>query len=238
MVSPTNIPMDTPPEIRARISGFYAILDRDDEGLARDLLRPVPDGGCGARVLQVRLKPTPQSDRGAETTTAQLVAVARMARALCAEYGALCIVNDRLDVALAVDADGVHLGQQDLSLADARAILGQLSPSRPFVVGITTNDRRDVERACRGGADYLGFGPVFPTTTKVNPDPTRGLEGLRDAVAAAGDVPVVAIGGITPERVAEVAAAGAAAACCVSAVNHASDRIGAGAAIVAAFERA
>ena len=234
MVSPTNTPMD----VRGRISGFYAILDRDDEALARDLLRPIPDGGCGARVLQVRLKSTPRGERRAQATTAELVAVARMARALCAEYGALCIVNDRLDVAVAVDADGVHLGQHDLSLADARAILGQMTRTRPFVVGITTNDLRSVERACRGGADYLGFGPVFPTATKVNPAPARGLEGLRDAVAAAGDVPVVAIGGITPQRAAEVAAAGAAAACCVSAVNHAADRVAAGAAIVAAFDRA
>ncbi|MEX1363644.1 MAG: thiamine phosphate synthase [Nannocystaceae bacterium] len=218
-----------------RVRGFYSVLDSADDVLARDLLRSIEDGGCGAKVLQVRVKPTATDESRVTTTTAELMAIARMARALCSEYGALCIVNDRIDVALATGADGVHLGQQDMSLADARSLLGQMKLTRPFVVGISTNSPREVERACRGGADYVGFGPVFPTTTKTDPDPYRGLEGLRAAVAAAGDVPVVAIGGITPGSAREIARAGAAAACCISAVNHVPDRAEAGAAIVAAF---
>jgi thiamine-phosphate pyrophosphorylase len=223
--------------MKHRISGFYSILDRADEALARDLLRPIEDGGCGAKVLQVRIKPTPKDEPSAQTTTGELVAIARMARALCSEYGALCIVNDRIDVALAADADGVHLGQQDMSLADALELLDRMTLSRPFMVGISTNNPQEVDRACRGGADYVGFGPVFPTTTKTDPDPHRGLEGLRAAVATAGHVPVVAIGGITPRSAGDIAQAGAAAACCISAVNHALDRAKAGAAIVAAFDR-
>lgn len=218
-----------------RISGFYSILDSRDEVLARALLRPVADGGCGSRVLQVRIKPRAADGSSLAVDTAEIVAAARMARALCTEYGALCIVNDRLDIALAVGADGVHLGQRDLSLGDARAIVGNRRDDTPFVIGISTNTPEEVATACRGGADYLGFGPVFATSTKANPDPVRGLDGLRAAVSAAGEVPVVAIGGITPERAAVVAGAGAAAACCIAAVNHADDRAGAGAAIGAAF---
>ena len=226
--------MNSRADMSALIRGFYSILDSSDEGLARDLLRPIADGGCGSRVLQVRIKPRPGEPADA-ATTAELVAVARMARALCTEYGALCIINDRLDVALAVGADGVHLGQSDLPLADARAIVGQLTRARPLLIGITANGVEHVERARLGGADYIGFGPVFATTTKVDPDPARGLKGLAAAVAAAGDTPVVAIGGITPARVGDVANAGAAAACCVAAVNHAADRARAGVTIGAAF---
>lgn len=217
----------------ARISGFYSILDSADETLARDLLRPIADGGCGSTVLQVRVKPRPGEATAA--TTAEVVAVARMARALCTEYGALCIVNDRLDIALAVGADGVHLGQRDLALGDARAILGARKLDRPFLVGVSTNNRDEVTEACRDGADYLGFGPVFATSTKVNPDPVRGLEGLREAVTAAGEVPVVAIGGITPGQASDIAQTGAAAACCIAAVNRAADRAGAAATIGRAF---
>lgn len=218
-----------------RITGFYSILDSADETLARALLRPAADGGCGSRVLQVRLKPRHKDGSTVVVETAEVVAAARMARALCTEYGALCIVNDRLDIALAVGADGVHLGQRDLSLADARAIVNNRRIERPFIIGISTNTPDEVSTACRDGADYLGFGPVFATSTKANPDPVRGVDGLRAAVVAAGDVPVVAIGGITPERAPEVARTGAVAACCIAAVNHASDRAGAAARIFAAF---
>ena len=190
------------------IRGFYAILDRDDEALARALV------GGGARVLQVRIKPR----GGAPAAPAELVRIAAMARRVCAEAGAALIVNDRVDVALAVGADGVHLGQTDLPLADARALAGGA-----LWIGISTHDLAQVRAALAGGADYLGYGPVFPTETKVNPDPVQGVAKLRDAVALAGVTPVVAIGGITPARVTEVYAAGAAAVCAIGAVNEAAD---------------
>lgn len=193
-----------------RIDGFYAVLDRDDEALARAL---VIDGG--ARILQVRIKP-----RGgaASADAIDIVRIARMARRVCDEARAMLVVNDRVDIAIAVRADGVHLGQTDLPIADARRIAGD----RLFV-GISTHDLAQVRAACAAGADYLGFGPVFATATKANPDAVQGLDGLRAAAEAAGRVPVVAIGGITAEHAAAIYAAGASGLCAIGAVNDAAD---------------
>lgn len=195
--------------IGAAIRGFYAVLDREDEALARALVGP-----GGARVLQVRWKPR----TGTAPDAADLVRVAAMARRVCDEAGAALVVNDRIDVALAVGADGVHLGQTDLPLAAARAIAG-----RRLWIGVSTHDLAQVRAACDGGADYLGFGPVYATATKVNADPVRGLALLRDAVVLAGATPVVAIGGIGPPVVDDVAATGVAAWCAISAINDADD---------------
>jgi thiamine-phosphate pyrophosphorylase len=217
------------PAWRARLHGFYSILDRNEAELARLLVRPVDQGGAGARVLQVRLKPArpvPVSD---------LLDAARMARAVTAEAGALLIIDDHLDIALAVDADGVHLGQADLPLAEAKALVARWRPERPFLIGVSTHDRHQVEAAVRGGADYIGFGPVYETATKINPDPVQGIPGLAEAVRLAGGVPVVAIGGITPDRAAAVAGAGAAAACCIGSVNASEDPAAAGARVSAAW---
>jgi len=196
--------------LAARIRGFYAILDADDEALAAALVDPA---GCAAPVLQVRLK---------HARTAELLAAAQMARRVTRAAGALLIVNDRLDVALAADADGVHLGQDDLPLAAAIHALG--AARARMLVGISTHDLAQVAAAVAGGADYLGFGPVFPTATKANPDPVVGLDGLRAACARAGQVPVVAIGGVGVAAASALHAAGAAAACAISAVNGAADR--------------
>lgn len=199
--------------LAARIRGFYAILDADDEALAAALVDPA---GCGAPVLQVRLK---------HARTAELLAAAQMARRVTRAVGALLIVNDRLDVALAVDADGVHLGQDDLPLAAAIHALG--AARTRMLIGISTHDLAQVVAAVAGGADYLGFGPVFPTATKANPDPVVGVDGLRAACARAGQVPVVAIGGVGVDAAVALHAAGAAAACAISAVNAAPDRVAA-----------
>jgi thiamine-phosphate pyrophosphorylase len=187
------------------IRGFYAVLDADDEALARALVG-------AARVLQVRIKP-PDGGPGA----AELVRIARMARRVCDAAGAALIVNDRVDVALAAGADGVHLGQTDLPIDAAR----RCAPG--LWIGVSTHDVAQVRAACVAGADYLGFGPVFATTTKANPDPVQGLAGLAAAVRAAAGVPVVAIGGIRPEDVAAIYAAGAHAICAIGAVNRAAD---------------
>lgn len=197
------------------IRGYYAILDRDDEALCRLLVGP-----AGARVLQVRLKPA---------STREILAAAAMARRLTREHGALLVVNDRLDVALAVEADALHLGQDDLPIADARGALGARAGS--MIIGVSTHDLAQVRTAVRGGADYLGFGPVFATGTKANPDPVVGLEGLAAAVQAAGGVPVVAIGGVTVASAASLHQAGAAAACAIAAVNAALDPAAAGRAL-------
>ena len=191
--------------VRDAIRGFYAVLDRDDEGLARALV------SC-ARVLQVRIKPP-----GRRASATELVRIARMARRICDAAGAALIVNDRLDVALAARADGVHLGQTDLPIEDAR----RLAPD--LWIGISTHNLAQVRAACDAGADYLGFGPVFATTTKERPDPVQGLDGLREAVTAAGGRPVVAIGGIGVAQVGDVYRTGAHALCAISAVNNARD---------------
>jgi thiamine-phosphate pyrophosphorylase len=191
------------------IRGFYAVLDRDDEALAEALV-------SSARVLQVRIKP-----RTGRADPADLVRIARMARRVCDAAGAALIVNDRIDIALAAGADGVHLGQADLPIGQARRI------SRDLWIGISTHDLVQVHAACDAGADYLGFGPVFATATKENPDPVQGLAGLRAAVAAAAATaagcPVVAIGGITAADVDDIYGTGAHAICAISAVNHARD---------------
>ena len=114
--------------------------------------------------------------------------------------------------------DGVHLGQTDLPMAEARALVG----ARMWI-GISTHDIKQVERAVGGGASYLGFGPMFATRTKHNPDPQQGLAGLRAAVAAAHGTPIVAIGGISAADVAAIYAAGATAICAIHAVNEAPD---------------
>lgn len=209
----------------ARIRGYYAILDRDDEQLAKILVTPAADAGAGARVLQVRLKPA---------STRDILSAARMARRVTRDAGALLVVNDRLDIALACDADGVHLGQDDLPLADASAALGARRAT--MMIGISTHDLAQVAAAVRGGADYLGFGPVFATGTKANPDPVVGVSGLAEAVKVAGTIAVVAIGGVTLERAREVAGTGAAAACAIAAVNAAADPGAAGRALGAAWE--
>jgi thiamine-phosphate pyrophosphorylase len=185
-------------------AGFYAVLDRDDEALARTLVGP-----GGARFLQVRLKPA---------STREIVRVAQMARRVCHEAGATFVINDRVDIALAVGADAVHLGQTDLPLPAAREISGGR-----FAFGVSTHDLRQVASAVAQRPDYIAYGPVFATTTKQNPDPVQGLAALRAAVAAAGTIPVVAIGGITPGTAREVYATGVASICAISAVNAAPD---------------
>lgn len=191
--------------VREVIRGFYAVLDRDDEALARTLVGE-------SRVLQVRIKP-----RSGPVDAAEVLRVARMARRVCDDAGAALIVNDRIDIALAVEADGVHLGQTDLPLEEARRI------SDDLWIGVSTHDVAQVRAACAGGADYLGFGPLFTTTTKERPDPEQGIAGLRAAVEAAGATPIVAIGGITAQHAAEIYRAGARGICAISAVNGARD---------------
>jgi thiamine-phosphate pyrophosphorylase len=195
--------------VRDAIWGFYAVLDRDDPALARALVGE-------ARVLQVRIKPA-----GGAVDAGELLRIARMARRICDDAGAALIVNDRVDVALAADADGVHLGQTDLAIEEARRIAGDLW------IGVSTHNLAQVHAACQAGADYLGFGPVFATTTKANPDPVQGIDGLRAAVIAATGRPVVAIGGITAEVAGDVYRTGAHAICAIGAVNGARDPRGA-----------
>ncbi len=163
---------------------------------------------AGARSVQLRNKGDP---------TRALLEVGRELRALTRAHGALLFVNDRVDLALAVEADGVHVGPHDLPVAAVRSI----TPSG-FLVGRSADDPEVARIAVAEGADYIGCGTVYATTTKADAGDVIGLEGLR-AVVRAVPVPVVAIGGITVERAGEIAPTGAAGVAVVGAVMSATD---------------
>jgi thiamine-phosphate pyrophosphorylase len=146
-----------------------------------------------------------------------LLSQARAIQALCRSHGATFIVNDRLDLALAAGADGLHVGQEDLPADAARRLLG---PAR--ILGVSTHNPQQAQAAVKAGADYIGFGPMFPTGTKDTGYTPRGLEGLRE-VRAAVALPILAIGGIGLETVADVIAAGATAPAVISAIVAAPD---------------
>ncbi len=122
-------------------------------------------------------------------------------RALTRQYGALLVVNDHADIALAADADGVHLGQNDLPLKEARRVMGR------GIIGISTHSVAEAVEAEEGGADYIGFGPVFRTSTKDAGEP-KGPGMLRE-IKRHVTIPVVAIGGISPGNLSEILDAGA-----------------------------
>ncbi len=211
--------------LHEKLRGFYAVLDRSSETLATQLVSPQ---GAGAQVLQVRLKPQDQP-----VSTRELLAISRMAREVTRRASALLIINDRLDVALAVEADGVHLGQTDLPVATARAIIASVGKTS-LLVGLSTHTLEQLAAAQTSGADYLGFGPVFPTATKVAADEVVGVELLRIA-AQRSQLPVIAIGGITSKNVGSVAKTGALGACSIGAVNQSADPAGSGRQLAAVF---
>ena len=181
-------------------------------------------GGAGA--VQFRAKGG--TDRDA---LAALVAT----RDALAGSGAQLIVDDRLDWALAAGADGVHLGQTDLPVAAARRLADGVRAG--FQIGATVTTAEQARRAEAEGADSLGFGPVFPTTSKDNPASVKGLDGLAAACAAV-QIPVLAIAGITPERVAGCLEAGAWGVAVMSAVTRAADPVAAAAAFRHAVDAA
>ncbi|WP_369135387.1 thiamine phosphate synthase [Modestobacter sp. I12A-02662] len=163
---------------------------------------------AGAPVVQVRAK---------GSTDRELYAFARAVVEVCAAAGATCLVNDRVDVALAAGADGTHLGADDLPLAAARRVAGP-----GHLLGGTARDPARARLLVAEGADYLGVGPAWPTSTKTGLPDALGPAGVR-AVATAVDVPVIAIGGVTVARVADLLAAGAAGVAVVGAVSAAPD---------------
>ncbi|MBI3058463.1 MAG: thiamine phosphate synthase [Deltaproteobacteria bacterium] len=192
-------------------SPLYAIFDpsqsrgRPLSTILQDLLA----GGVG--IIQLRAK---------ETAAKEFLRLAREMRGLTRPAGCLFIVNDRLDIALAAQADGVHLGQEDLPLAIARKLMG-----REKIIGISTHDLAQAKEAERGGADYIGFGPIFGTATKDTGYSARGLAMLKE-IRKAVKIPIVAIGGINETNVAQVWEAGADAAAIISDLMGAEDLAG------------
>lgn len=171
-----------------------------------DVLRKA--AALGVRLFQYR-------DKQASMKAAYTQALAL--RQAATEAGVCLIINDRCDLALAVNADGVHLGQDDLPVADARRILGP-----DALIGLSTHGPEQVRQAARLKPDYIGFGPIFSTTTKADHDPVVGLDGLR-AARALTTMPMFAIGGITADNVEDIVAAGANGVAVISAILKAPD---------------
>lgn len=190
------------------LAGLYVILD---PSVCPD--RPLVDvlkvsATAGAKIFQYRNKTASMKAAYAE---------ALPLRKIARELGALFIVNDRCDLALAVDADGVHLGQGDLPLNLARKVMG---PDK--LIGISTHNPEQVRTATTGGPNYLGFGPIFKPGSKADHDPVVGIAGLK-AIRSLTPLPIFAIGGITLDHVEEVIRAGANGAAVISAILKASD---------------
>jgi thiamine-phosphate pyrophosphorylase len=192
---------------RLSLPPLYAILDpeqtkgSDPEAVLRQLLEG------GAKIVQLRAKTMAPRD---------FLRLARSALSLTRSNDCRLIINDRADIALACEADGVHHGQEDLPLHAARKIMGQK------IIGISTHDVDQAKEAERGGADYIGFGPMFGTITKATGYAARGVEMLRQ-IRSAVRLPIVAIGGIKEENVQEVWRAGADSAAILSDILSAED---------------
>ena len=135
----------------------------------------------------------------------------------CRDGGVALVVNDHLSLALALEAAGVHLGQDDLPIADARRVLGD-----DFIIGATATTTDQAKQAADEGASYVGFGPVYHTNSKVGSASVKGLGGLGAACRAVG-IPVIAIGGVKPHRVDEVLSEGAYGVAVLSAVTASPD---------------
>ena len=158
--------------------------------------------------------------RAKTATTLELLELARNLNAICVEAGVPFIVNDRVDVALAADADGVHvghIGEEDLSPHDARRLLGPAA-----IVGVSVGTPQEAHMATSQSASYVSAGPMFATSTKANAGPAAG-EALLRSVRAATALPLVVIGGITAERSPALFAAGADGICVGAAILRASD---------------
>ena len=189
----------------------YSLYLVTDRSLSRgrttlDVVRQAVAGGVTC--VQLREK---------HCSTREFINQARALQPLLKDQRIPLIINDRLDVALAVGADGIHLGQQDMALADARKIVGQT-----MVIGISAESVADAIRAEQQGADYIGVSPVFATPTKTDTAKPLGLEGIqkiRQAVA----IPIVGIGGVNQRSAAAVLGAGADGIAVVSAIVSADD---------------
>jgi thiamine-phosphate pyrophosphorylase len=190
------------------LSGLYIILDPSVYP-ARPLVEVLMAAAeAGASLFQYRNKSAAMKDAYVE---------ALALRQAAAKAGVLFIVNDRCDLALAVDADGVHLGQEDLPLNLARQVMG---PDK--LIGISTHNPDQVREAAAGRPDYLGFGPIFKPVSKQDHDPVIGLEGLR-AMRTLTSLPVFAIGGIQIDTVGEVMRTGVHGLAVISAILKAPD---------------
>jgi thiamine-phosphate pyrophosphorylase len=186
---------------RAGLGGLHVLTETLEDRSHVELAALALAGGAG--VIQYRRKLGP---------TRLMVEEAAAILKLCLAHQAILIINDRLDVALAAHAHGVHLGREDLPWETARRFLG-----KDKILGCSAASLEDAAAARAAGADYVGYGPVFPTISKNDASAVKGLSALKNFCRFAG-LPVVAIGGISLENIGRVMAAGAHACAVISAV--------------------
>jgi thiamine-phosphate pyrophosphorylase len=184
------------------LRGYYFITDPglSAAGLKSDCEKAV---ACCVEIIQYRNK---------EAATRTLYDEALLIKKICMGTSTRLIINDRMDIALAVDADGIHIGQEDMPYHVARRLLG-----KDKVIGVTVHTREEAIAAQGLGADYLGVSPIFATDTKLDAGRPCGVEGLK-AIRDACSIPIVAIGGINLSNIKLVIEAGADMACAISAV--------------------
>jgi thiamine-phosphate pyrophosphorylase len=202
---------------------LYFVTDRGLSGgrPTLEVVRAAVEGGVSC--VQLREK---------ACSTAEFIAEAAAIGDFLKSHGVPLIINDRLDVALAVGADGVHLGQKDMPLAMARALVGTR-----MRIGISAESVQDAVAAVRGGADYVSASPIFATPTKTDTAPALGLEGLR-SIRRLVEVPLVAIGGLHRGNAGDVIRSGADGVAVVSAIAAAADPAQAAAEILLEIRKA
>lgn len=162
----------------------------------------------GAKILQLRAK---------KLSSGEFLEAARIIRKITKDKGAIFIVNDRVDIALLTDADGVHLGQDDLPVKEARRLLGNNK-----IIGYSTHNLREALESKKLPVDYISFGPIFATKTKEDAQTPKGLKGLDEARKAV-KIPIVAIGGITETNMAHVLKQGVESVAMISDILAAKD---------------
>jgi thiamine-phosphate pyrophosphorylase len=189
---------------------IYPITDTKLSGISHlEQVKALLAGG--ARMIQIRDKTL--ASRG-------LFGAIEECQILCREFGAKLIVNDRVDIAMALGGDGVHLGQDDLPPAEARKLLGPGA-----VIGFSTHSVEQAIEAIELPVDYIAAGPIFPTRSKTDPEPVIGREGLGKIREAIGDFPLVGIGGINLDNCRDVFSAGADSVAMISALVSQPSRI-------------
>lgn len=196
--------------MKFEIPKLYPITDMRISGLSHaEQVSRLADGS--SVFIQLREK---------HKTPREFYEEAKDALAVARERKIKIIINDRVDITLALKADGVHLGQDDMPPEAARKILGDSA-----IIGFSTHNTAQAIEAAKLPIDYIAIGPIFGTTTKENPDPIVGLEGLRRVRDAIADFPLVAIGGINQENAAEVFANGANSVAVISALLEKPDEL-------------
>lgn len=196
--------------MRLKLPKIYPITDVRISGISHSeqVLRLTDGGAC---FVQLREKHTPPAGWLADAVESIRIAHAS---------GAIVLINDRVDIAMALGADGVHLGQDDLPPAEARKLLGD-----DATIGFSTHSLEQAAKAVRLPIDYIAFGPIFATGTKENPGPVVGLDQLARVRNNVGDFPIVAIGGINDENLRSVLDAGADSVAIIGAVVREPDHI-------------